>query len=184
MSTIETRSTQAAADTPQPPNALTPEEAVEQLKALVAQIPEIPELTPQQRELVRRGGYLPLVQLQAAISVVGASELIAQAVDMPAEDVRALLGDMPRWEAVANAMKGALKAINDANLVRRQRANLIAVQAYGVAQQLVKLPKNADIVPHVEGMKRLKALKRRSKGTTTPEPAPVPATEPVPNPKA
>src|SRR5258706_11618902 len=164
MNPMETRSTQAAAETPQPANALTPEVAVEQLKALVAQIPEIPQLTPQQRELVRRGGYLPLEQLQAAINVVGASELIAQAVDLPVEEVRQLLGDMNRWEALANEMKGAYKAINDANLVRRQRATLIAIQAYGVAQQLAKSPKNADIVPHIEGMKRLKA--KRRKGTT------------------
>jgi hypothetical protein len=182
MSTIETRSTQAAAETPQPPNALTPEAAVEQLKAFVAQIPEIPQLTPQQRKLVRRGGYLPLAQLQASVNVVGASELIAQAVDLPVEEVRQLLGDMNRWEALANAMKAALKAVNDANLVRRQRATLIAVQAYGVAQQLAKSPKNADLVPHVEGMKRLKATRR--KGTTTPEPAPAPAPETVPDPKA
>jgi hypothetical protein len=181
MNPIETRSTQAAAETPQPVNALTPEGAVEQLKALVAQIPEIPQLTPQQRELVRRGGYLPLEQLQAAINVVGASELIAQAVDLPVEEVRQLLGDMNRWEALANAMKGAFKAINDANLVRRQRATLIAIQAYGVAQLLAKSAKNADIVPHIEGMKRLKA--KRRKGTATPEPVPAPA-ETVPDPKA
>ncbi len=110
-----------------PPNVLTPEAAVEQLKALVAQIPEIPELTPQQRELVRRGGCLPLEQLQAAINVVGASEFIAQAVDLPVEEVRQLIADMSRWEALANEMKGAFKAVTDANLVRRQRATLITL---------------------------------------------------------
>jgi len=136
----------------------------------VAQIPEIPQLTPQQRELVRRGGYLPLEQLQAAINVVGASELIAQAWICPWRRSANCIGDMNRWEALANEMKGAFKAINDANLVRRQRATLIAIQAYGVAPQLAKSPKNADIVPHIEGMKRLKA--KRRKGTATPEPVP------------
>ncbi len=59
---------QAAADTPLPSANLTPEQVVEQLRALVAQIPELPALTPQERELVRRRGNIPLNEVQAAVN--------------------------------------------------------------------------------------------------------------------
>src|SRR5205814_9595731 len=93
---------QAAADTPLPPANLILEQVVEQLRALLAQIPEAPALTPQERELVRRGGYLPITEVQAAINVVGSSDLIAQAVGQPVEDIRQLDVDMNRWDANGN----------------------------------------------------------------------------------
>jgi hypothetical protein len=169
---------QAAADTPLPSANLTPEQVVEQLRALVAQIPEAPALTPQERELVRRGGYLPIIEVQAAVNVVGSSDIIAQAVGQPVEGVRQLVVDMNRWDSVGNELKGAYGRIHDANLVRKQRATLIAIQAYGVAQQLARNPENAEILPHVAEMKRLKGLRRRRKSATTTEtPAPeVPTT--------
>src|SRR5580765_1263561 len=166
---------QAAADTPQTPANLTPEQVVEQLRALVAQIPELPSLTPQERELVRRRGNIPLSEVQAAVNVVGSSDIVTQVVGQPAGDVQQLVVNMNRWDAVENELKSALKSVADANLVRRQRASLIAIQAYGVATQLARNPENAAIAEHVAEMKRLKAVRRRKSATTTPA-SEVPAT--------
>ena len=48
-------------------------------------------------------------------------------------------------------------------LVRRQRATVIAIQAYAIGQQLVRNPENAVLVPHVQEVKRMKATRRRKK---------------------
>lgn len=61
----------AAADTPQavPP---TPEQVVEQLRALMASIQDVPSLTEREREIVRKSARIPDPEIQASINVVGA----------------------------------------------------------------------------------------------------------------
>jgi hypothetical protein len=56
-----------------------------------------------------------------------------------------------------------LKGIAGANLVRRQRVGLVAVQAFGISRQLSRDPNYADLLPHVEEIRRLKNLGRRKK---------------------
>src|SRR5437763_7059018 len=71
-----------------------------------------------------------------------------------------------------------LNAISGANLVRRQRVALVAAQAFGVSKLLARDPANADLVPHVQEIKRLKHITRRKKSAPPAEqpqsPAPVP----------
>jgi hypothetical protein len=153
-----TPSQNAAADTPQTASP-TPEQIVEQLRALVAQIPSLPMLTDAERKLVRSRGRLPDAEVLASVNVVGSSDRVSQAVGLPAPDVQQLVVDNVRWTSVESELKGALKAVADANLLRRQRTTIIAIQAYG-------------IVPHVQEMKRLKALRRRKATAGTPAPAP------------
>lgn len=161
----------AAADTPQtaPP---TPEQIVEQLRALVAQIPALPTLTDLERRLVRNRGRMPEAEVLASVNVVGSSDRVSQAVGLPAPDVQQLVVDNVRWTSVESELKGALKAVADANLLRRQRSQIIAIQAYGIGQQLARDPENAEVVPHIQEMKRLKALRRRKStaGTTASNP--------------
>jgi hypothetical protein len=162
----------AAADTP-PAAPVTAEQATEELNALLAQMPDIPSLTQQERAVLRKHGRLPEAEVQASVNVVGSSDRVAQAVGQPADDVRQLLDDTGRWTAVENVLKGMLKSVADANLVRRKRATVIAIQAYGIGQLLARDPENAAVVPHVEEMKRLKALRRR-KPATSPTQTPAP----------
>src|SRR5258708_34779447 len=86
---------QAAADTPQPP-MLTPDQAVEQLRALLAQVPDVQTLTAQERKILRRSLPLPEPVLQASISVIDASSTVAGVVGEPAEP-RQLVGDANLW---------------------------------------------------------------------------------------
>src|SRR5256885_3355048 len=104
---------QGAADTPQTPSP-TPEQIVEQLRALVAQIPSLPTLTEGERRLVRSRGRLPEAEVLASVNVVGSSDRVSQAVGLPAEDVQQLVTDNVRWTSVESELKGALKAVADA----------------------------------------------------------------------
>jgi len=174
-----TPSQNAAADTPQtaPP---TPEQIVEQLRALVAQIPSLPTLTDSERKLIRNRGRLPEAEVLASVNVVGSSDRVSQAVGLPAPDVQQLVVDNVRWTSVESELKGALTAVADANLLRRQRSQIIAIQAYGIGQQLARDPENAAVIPHVQEMKRLKALRRRKAAAGTPAPAPNGTNDPTP----
>jgi hypothetical protein len=89
-----------------------------------------------------------------------------------------------RWEVVENEMKATWNGLVGANLIRRQRIAVIATQAYIIGQQLARVPEGADLVPHVEEVKRQRSISRRGKRSTqtpgTPAPAPAAGTLPVP----
>lgn len=164
--------TQAAVDTPPAP-MLTPEQFVEELRALMARVPDLPSLTRQERRLLQMHKRVADSEAQAAINVVHASDKVAHVVGAPTDDIRRVIEDGSRWALAENELKGALQSVADANLVRRQRVAAFTVQAYGIGSQLVRDPENSDLVPHVAEIKRLKASRRRKKAAPS---APAPAT--------
>ena len=105
----------------------------------------------------------------------------AHAVGQPLEDVLQLQSDSVHWSLVADELRSFLKGIEGANLLRREELAFIASQAYSFGSQLARSPDNADLVPQVEEIKRLKTLARRKKATQNlPSPAlisPAPALE-------
>src|SRR4029078_11473471 len=79
--------------------------------------------------------------------------------------------EITRWTAVEDELKAMLKGVSAANLIRRHRLGLAALQAYNISQQLVRHPDHADLLPHVEGMKRLNKFgRRRAKAPVEPPP--------------
>jgi hypothetical protein len=167
----------AAAGDPAGTPKLTPDVVVQQLRALQAQIPDIAPLTKEERAIMRRFARTPGVVVDASITVIGASDIVTQAVGQPAEEVRQMAADAVNWTPVENELKAMFRGVSDANLVRRQRVGLAAARAYLIAQQVARDPNNAALRPHVDEVKRLKALARRKKpATQTPQPQPAPAT--------
>ena len=157
------------------PNAvLTPEQIVEQLRALKTQIADVTPLTPQQRENVRLKTRVPQPVVEASINVIGASEMISQAIGVPAAAVRQMLDDAARWSAVEGELRAVLNGVAGANLVRRQRIAIVTGQAYNLGKQLAAVPGQSELVPHVEEVKRLRKLSNRKKRTPEP-PAPAPS---------
>src|SRR5580765_2174522 len=163
---------QAAADTPQPV-MLTPDQAVEQLQALLTQVPVEQELTAQERKALRRSLRLSDTVVQASFSVIDASDTLSNSVAKP-DEARQLVGDSNLWTTFENELRGALQRVSDANIVRRQRARLIASQAYAMGQQLARNPENAGLKPHVQEVKRLRSLARRKKPATPAPQTPAP----------
>jgi hypothetical protein len=164
----------AAADTPPPQTPLTPEAIVGQLRDIRSQIQEVAPLNAQQRVQLRRRILTSNEILQASINAIGASPIVSQAVGQ-SEDVRGMHEESNRWTAVEDELRGLLNGIAGANLIRRQRLSLIAGQAFAISKQLVRDPANAQLVPHVEEIHRLKSSKRRKKAvpaSETPAPAP------------
>jgi hypothetical protein len=164
------------------PSKLTPEAVIAQLRTMSSQIDDVAPLSQAQRGLLkRRLRTQPKTIVEASINVIGVLDNVSQAIGQPLDEVRQLQDDSLRWEAAADEARAFLKGIEGANLNRRQRLMLIGTQAYSIGTQLAKDPAKAVLVPHVEEVKRLKAVSRRKKTTQAPQtPAPTPAPAPVP----
>lgn len=175
------------ADTPNPnptPAKLTPDSVIEQLRTLRSQIGEVTPLSKDQRALLKtRTRRQPPHIVEASLNVIGSSGTVAQAVGQPLDEVRTLQVDAVAWDAVSAEVRTLLSAVESANVVRRERLAFISTQAYSFGSQLVRDPANADLLPQVEEIKRLKVLARRKKSKAAPQsPAPVPTT-PTPAPQ-
>lgn len=170
MNTIENETPKfpAAADTPQPP-MLEPDQAITELQAFQARIPDITELTLQEREYLRKSARMSEAGIQASFGVLDVSGDVAQIVGQP-DDVRQLHEKVGRWTTFEHELKAMLQRVIDANIVRRQRLRLIAVQAYLIAQQYARTPGNAGLETHVKEVKRLRASARRRKASPPPDP--------------
>ena len=166
--------------------SLTPEAVITQLRSMQSQIDEVAPLSQEQRTLVKqRLRRQPNLIVEAAINVMGVIDNVSQAIGQPLDEVRQLQNEALRWDAAATEAQAFLKGIEGANLNRRQRLALIAMQAYSIGTQLAKDPGKAVLLPHVEEVKRLKGVSRRKKATQAPQtpsplpPAPVPAPKPT-----
>src|SRR5580765_2103470 len=96
----------AAADGP-PPAVLTPEQAVEQVRTLLAQLPNVEPLTDAERLQARRKSRLGVSSeaVQATINAIGASENVAQGVGAAEEEARQMVEETNRWTAVETELK-------------------------------------------------------------------------------
>lgn len=155
--TTETASVEAAAEP-----MLTPEEAVEQLRALRDRIPDFVQLpnTRATRE-IRRKARLNIEFAREAFGVVGASDVVQGVIGNSPDELHQAEAEMTRWTAVERELNALLRGVATANLVRRERLAQAALQAYNVSSQLVKQEEYAFLLPHVERMRRLQKFGRR-----------------------
>src|SRR5260221_11142438 len=110
---------------------LTPDQAVEQLRALLAQVPTVETLTAQERKILRRSLPLPDSVLQASIGVIDVSSALEGAIGKPGE-ARQLVGDSNLRKPVEGELRGALQPVEHANIVSVQRPRGNAPAAEGV----------------------------------------------------
>jgi len=158
----------------------TPEDVSEQLRAIQAEFDEIKSLSFAERRDIRNKIKTSEAALQASVSIIGASDKVAHAIDRSAEEVLEIFSDRRRWYSVETQLRTLLNGVSSANLVRRHQLEVIAGQAYAIAARLARDPANAILIPLVEEMQRLRKLERRRKpaSRTEPEAPPEPEEEP------
>ena len=143
---------------------LTPDAVIEQLRTLRSQIQEVTPISKAERaQLKARTRKQPPHVQEASINVIGNSGMVAQAVGQPLDEVRQLQADAVAWDAVRDELRNFMKAVDSASVVRRERLAFISSQAFSFGAQLAKDPANADLLPQVEEIKRLKSIARRKK---------------------
>lgn len=147
---------------------LTPEAVVEQLRVLRAQIPEYSQLTNADAATLRRAANVNGNFVQATINAIGASPAVQTVLGRTPDVLRQEADEAARWTAVEDELRAMLKGVIAANLTRRHRLGLTSLQAYSITRQLVRQPEHADLLPHVQEMKRLNRIgRRRARPSTT-----------------
>ena len=162
-------------DTPK----LTPEQLVEQLRIMRAQIPEFVQLSNAReiREL-RRLASMNAEFVREGIGAVGASPVVQQAIGNTVEELHAAENEIARWAVAESELRSMFHGVTAANLVRRHRLGLAVLQAYNVSRQLVRQDDHAQLVPHVERLSQVRKFGRRRR-----RPAPDPKQQPQPQPQ-
>jgi len=177
-------STTAAPDT----TPATPDVLVAQLRAMRAQIPDYGQLTVPKARQIRAVAHVDGPFVQATINAAGASDRLATTIGRTPEHLQQETEDAARWTAVEDELRAMLKGVASANLVRRHRIGLAALQTYNVSRQLVREEGQSDLLPHLAEMKRLNKFgrsRRASAPNQGPQPSPKPpATPPSPKPPA
>lgn len=171
MSMIESSTSKsalaAATDTPM----LTPEQVVEQLRAMRQRIPEFVQLPKGEVRQIRRTANVNPDLTREAIDTIGASEMMQSVIGNTPGELHQAEDELARWSTVESELRSMHRGVSLANLVRRHRLGRVALQAYSVGRQLVRQEEHAQLLPHVENMSRIrKFARRRPKPAAEPEP--------------
>ena len=166
------------------PTMLSPEQTVQQMRALREQIPLPDALPAMPASRRRRLGHVDAQFVVAAINATGVSPAVQTALGRTDEDLRQENDVSVRWTAVIDEVRALLQSLLDANLLRRQRIGLAALQTYKICQQLARDDvQAAQLAAHIGEMKKLNKFGRRKKLPQPDGPQPTPAPAPQP-PKA
>ena len=162
---------------------LSPEQIVEQLRLMREHVPDFGPLPVPEARALRTTASLPAAFMRASFNTIGAAKPIADALSSDATALLAENVDVARWSAVEDELRTLLKGVAASNLARRHRLGLAALQTYSIARQLVRKKANADLLPHVEEMRRTNRLGRKRAAQEPQNPAnptsPAPVVPPV-----
>ncbi len=148
---------------------ITPEEVVQQLRALRDRIPDFTQLQASEAmSLGARNGVDPRA-IQSAINAVGASEAARSALGTTAEEMRGEAELSARWGTVVEELEATLKGVRATIMIRRDRLALTALQAYNICRQLARKKEHAHLLPHVAAMRQRFATGRRRAKPVEPE---------------
>jgi hypothetical protein len=136
---------------------------VEKLRAIQLELDELRPLSFADRRDVRNKIKTSEDVLQASVSIISVSDKVANAIGWSSEDVLEIFSDRQRWSFVESELRTLLNGVSSANLRRRHQLETITSDAYAIATRLARDPANADLIPLVEEMQRLRKLERRRK---------------------
>jgi hypothetical protein len=180
METKVTTQSSNAAVAAQDTTPQTPEAIVEQLRSLRVQIPDYVQLPVPSGRSIRTTAHVNSDFVQATINAAGASLILQTALGKTPDVLRQEAEEAARYTVLEDELKAMLKGVASANLIRRHRVGIQALQTYSISRQLVRTQGNADLLPHVAEMKRLNRMGRKRKAAQPQTPAPQPTPTPVP----
>jgi hypothetical protein len=134
---------------------------IEALQRYQSLIPDYTQLTNAEIIALRKAATLAPEWIEAAVYAVGASTAVEVAVGVTGEQLREEIADVNRWTGVEQELRALLKGVAAANLIRRHRIGLKALQVYGISRQLVRQPEHMNLIAVVDKMKQMNKLGRR-----------------------
>jgi hypothetical protein len=156
-----------------------PLELVELFRIMREYIPDFGPKAESDMVQLRGAAFVDPQFVQASINTVGASTNVEHMIGRASGELRQETQDVARWSAVEAELKVTLTGVSAANLVRKHRIGLTALQTYNVARQLVRSKTHAHLLPYVAEMKRLNRFgkKHPSRAAAATTPSPEPTTE-------
>lgn len=151
---------------------ITAQELMDLIRSVKVRIPEYGQLPQSNRRAVQTIINIHPLFKAAAIGGLAASPAIEAAVGLTAAEVNAMDGDAEAWDNAIEEVRGLLKGILAANIKRRHRVGLAALQSYSIAGQLVRHENHSDLLATYDEMKRTSRLRRRRRAKT-PQPGPI-----------
>ena len=156
--------------TTDPATFVTPDEAVQILRALQARI----QAADDSRVAHIKSATLANVDphfITASINAIGAIEAVQAAVGRTGDDARQEAETASRWTAFTDELRTMLAAAVSADRTRRRNLGLTALQTYSICKQLNRDKTRAPQVgAHLQEMKRLNKLGGEGLGDDDAEP--------------
>jgi hypothetical protein len=174
--TIKTDLPKAAAVAADGTTPFTPEQIVEQLRMLRQHVPDFGPLPVPESVALRNVARTNAEMTHAAINTIGAAPHLVPTIGRGVEELRAEEGDVGRWRAVEDELAAMLSGVKAANLARRHRLGLATLMTYHITRQLVRKKEHADLLPHVQAMRRANRFGRRHRADAAAPPAEPPKT--------
>jgi hypothetical protein len=156
-------------------NSITPEDLVAQIRALRAQIPEYTQTPSQSVNVLGTVGNIDPNFVNAATSAIGASSELQTTLGTTPQQCVDEITEANRWAQAEDEIAALFSGIRLANLTRKHRIGLRALRAYQMTKQLVRVPEQDALKPHLAEMRR---FNRFGKGRRNAGPQPVPAPAP------
>ena len=158
---------------------ITPEEVVRQLRALREQVPDFTLMSNEERKPLLRAAAVDIQLVHESINAIAASTPLEQALGRSAESLRLETELAGRWSQVLVEIDAFRLGVSGAITISRHRVGSTALKAYQVSRQLSRYKENANLLPHIDAMRRVAKFPARA-AQPQPEPAPGPQPEPLP----
>jgi hypothetical protein len=155
---------------------------VAQLRAMREQIPNFSQLTKEQSRQIIPVSAISQEMINAAANAIGESTIVEAAAGSTLEQVRQTSADANTWATLEEELAATYRGVRSANRLRRHSLGRLTLTAYAVSTALIHTPEHANLIPHVDAMRRANRFgrKRRTSAGNSQEPAPQPSpTEPA-----
>lgn len=134
---------------------------VDALDRLQSRIPEFTQLTKEKSLALRKAATLDPKWLYMIITGIGASPAVESILGSTGEELMEEMADIRRWDQAESAARMLASGIAAANVVRRHRLGLKALQAYAICRQLIRQREHSDLIPFVQEMTQMNKLGKR-----------------------
>ncbi|MGZ5445590.1 MAG: hypothetical protein ACXW5U_28070 [Thermoanaerobaculia bacterium] len=161
------------------PHAEAAKALIDQIRALRAAIPRLTPESPKDAKALASTASLSEQFLESASASTQTSSMLEAASGTNAATLRDSFGFALAYGAALTEANALTRAIAHTLRVARATAGASALDIYAIAQRLAKRKDGAELVPHVQDMRR--KLKRGRRKATS-EPAPEQSVKTAPKP--
>jgi hypothetical protein len=159
----------------------TVEEAVQHLRVLRERIPDFKLMEVSEKRKLVRAANVGISLVTSATNAIDGIPALQGAFGREAPELRDEAESILRWAQVIEEVDAVRSGIVGAITVRRHRLGGVALRVYQVSRQLARYQENADLLPHIDAMKRAGGFGLRRAAETPPVPvAPVQPQPPAP----